>query len=177
MVGSGQDQEEYIGSQRQDQFLNLERRKDHEVSVHTTHTSRSQSQGKSYTSYKENTRSMQLEIDRLHRRLRYKQRRRTPSNSNPSSDDDKGGSSRPRSRTSPSESFSYFEDRHSKRRSKSPSRKGLSNDAMSRALNQISKSLFTRKIEGRKLPRRFTQPTFTVYNGRTDPMNHVSHFN
>ena len=48
---------------------------------------------------------------------------------------------------------------------------------MSRALNQISKSLFTRRIEGRKLPRRFTQPTFTVYNGRTDPMNHVSHFN
>ena len=177
MVGSGQDQEEYIGSQRQDQFLNLERRKDHEVSVHTTHTSRSQSQGKSYTSYEENTRSMQLEIDHLHRRLCYKQRRRTPSNSNPSSDDDKGGSYRPRSRTPPSESFSYFENRHSKRRSKSPSREGLSNDAMSRALNQISKSLFTRRIEGRKLPRQFTQPTFTMYNGKTDPMNHVSHFN
>ena len=72
MVGSRQNQEESIGSQRQDQFLNLERRKDHEVSVHTTHTSRSQSQGKSYTSYEENTRSMQLEIDRLRRRLRYK---------------------------------------------------------------------------------------------------------
>ena len=48
---------------------------------------------------------------------------------------------------------------------------------MSRALNQISKSPFTCKIEGGRLPRRFTQPTFTMYNGRTDPVEHVSHFN
>ena len=48
---------------------------------------------------------------------------------------------------------------------------------MSRALCQISKSSFTRKIEREKLPRRFTQPTFTMYNGRTDPVEHVSHFN
>ena len=48
---------------------------------------------------------------------------------------------------------------------------------MSRALNQISKSHFIRKIEGGRLPRQFTQPTFTMYNGRTDPMKHVSHFN
>ena len=33
------------------------------------------------------------------------------------------------------------------------------------------------RIEGRKLPRRFTQPTITMYNGRTDPVEHVSHFN
>ena len=48
---------------------------------------------------------------------------------------------------------------------------------MNRALNQISRSPFTRKIEGRKLPRWFTQATFTMYNGRTDPVEHVSHFN
>ncbi|XP_023886129.1 uncharacterized protein LOC111998252 [Quercus suber] len=48
---------------------------------------------------------------------------------------------------------------------------------MSRALNQISKSPFMRRIESGKLPRRFTQPTFTMYNGRTDPLEHVSHFN
>ena len=48
---------------------------------------------------------------------------------------------------------------------------------MSKALNQISRSPFTRKIEGGKLPRRFTQPTFTIYNGRTDPVEHISHFN
>ncbi|XP_075658815.1 uncharacterized protein LOC142628650 [Castanea sativa] len=44
------------------------------------------------------------------------------------------------------------------------------------ALNQISKLPFTRRIEGGRLPRRFTQPTFTMYNGRTDPVEHVSHF-
>ena len=48
---------------------------------------------------------------------------------------------------------------------------------MSRALNQISKSPFTHRIEGGRLPRRFTQPAFTMYNGQTDPMEHVSHFN
>ena len=48
---------------------------------------------------------------------------------------------------------------------------------MGRALNQISKSPFTLRIEGGKLPRRFTQPTFTMYNGRTDLVEHVSHFN
>ena len=48
---------------------------------------------------------------------------------------------------------------------------------MSKALDWISKSPFTRKIEGAKLPRRFHQPTFTMYNGRTDPVEHVSQFN
>ena len=48
---------------------------------------------------------------------------------------------------------------------------------MSKAPNQISKSPFMRKIEGAKLPWRFHQPTFTIYNGQTDPMEHVSQFN
>ena len=48
---------------------------------------------------------------------------------------------------------------------------------MSKAPNQISKSPFMRKIEGAKLPRRFHQPTFTIYNGQTDPVKHVSQFN
>ena len=48
---------------------------------------------------------------------------------------------------------------------------------MNRALNQISRSLFTRKVEGGRLPRRFTQLTFTRYNGRTDLVEHVSHLN
>ena len=152
MVGSRQDQEESIGSQRQDQFLNLKRKRDRDISVHTTHTSRIQSRGRSYISHEENTRSMQLEIDHLCRRLRRERRRRTHSGSDPSFDDDGDGSYRPRSRTPPNKSFSYDEDRHYKRRSKSPSRKGLDNDAMSRALNQISKSSFMRRIEGGKLP-------------------------
>ena len=48
---------------------------------------------------------------------------------------------------------------------------------MSKALHQILWSSFTRRIERGKLPRRFTQPTFTMYNGRTDLVEHVSHFN
>ena len=48
---------------------------------------------------------------------------------------------------------------------------------MSKALQQISKSPFVRRINKAKLPHRFSQPTFTIYNGRTDLMEHVSHFN
>ena len=48
---------------------------------------------------------------------------------------------------------------------------------MSRALNQISRSPFTCRIEKGVLPQWFTQPTFTMYNGRTNPVEHVSHFN
>jgi len=120
---------------------------------------------------------MQLEIDHLKRKLRHERRRRTPSNPDFSSDDEEDGSYRPRSRTLPSESFSYDEDSHHKRRSRSSSHKGMGNDTMSRALNQIFRLPFTRRIEGAKLPRRFTQPTFTIYNGRIDLVEHVSHFN
>ena len=101
MVRSGLDREESIGSQRQDHFLNLERRRDREVSVHTTHTGGSQSRSRSHISHENDTKSMQHEIDRLQRRLRRKRRRRTPLNSDISSDDDKDGSYRPRSRTPP----------------------------------------------------------------------------
>ncbi|XP_065620391.1 uncharacterized protein LOC136063650 [Quercus suber] len=48
---------------------------------------------------------------------------------------------------------------------------------MSKALNQISRSPFTCKIEEARLPHRFHHPMFTIYNGRTDLMEHVSHFN
>ncbi|XP_050248982.1 uncharacterized protein LOC126696254 [Quercus robur] len=48
---------------------------------------------------------------------------------------------------------------------------------MSKALNQISKSPFTRWIGEERLPQRFTQPTFTLYNNKTDLVEHVNHFN
>ena len=48
---------------------------------------------------------------------------------------------------------------------------------MSRALDQLSRSPFTRRIEEAALPRRFQQPAFTIYNGNTDPVEHVSQFN
>ena len=118
---------------------------------------------------------MQLEIDHLWRKLRCKQRRESPSSSGSSSDGD--SNYRPRSQTPPSESLSYNEERRHKRRSRSPTYKGLGNNAISKALCQISKSLFTQKIKRAKLPRQFTQPTFTMYNGRTNSVEHVSHFN
>ena len=65
---------------------------------------------------------------------------------------------------------SYDEDYHHECRNRNSSPRGRGNDAMSRAFNQISRSPFTRKIEGEKLPRQFTQPTFTIYNGWTDPV-------
>ncbi|XP_075645466.1 uncharacterized protein LOC142616515 [Castanea sativa] len=48
---------------------------------------------------------------------------------------------------------------------------------MSKALRQISKSPFVRRINRVKLPHRFTQPTFTIYNGRIGLVEPVSHFN
>ena len=63
-------------------------------------------------------------------------------------DDENDDDYKQRSRTPPSETFSHEEERHQRRR-----------------------------IEGAALPRRFQQPTFTIYNGNTDPMEHVSQFN
>ena len=48
---------------------------------------------------------------------------------------------------------------------------------MSKALDQISKSPFTRKIEGARLPQQFHQLTFNLYNGQMNPVEHVSRFN
>ena len=53
---------------------------------------------------------------------------------------------------------------------------GVGTDVMKKVLSQISKSPFTRGIEKAKLLRRFHQPTFAMYNGRTDPVEHVSQF-
>ena len=53
---------------------------------------------------------------------------------------------------------------------------GVGTNVMKKALSQISKPPFTQGIEKAKLPRRFHQPTFTMYNGRTDPVEHVSQF-
>ena len=105
------------------------------------------------------------------------QRKRSPSISDTSFNDEGNDNYRQRSRTPLSETFSYEEEHHHKRRHKSLSRKGLVNDVMSKALDRISKSPFTRKIEGAKLPRWFHQPTFTMYNGETDLVAQVSQFN
>ena len=120
---------------------------------------------------------MHKEIDHLKRSLRHERRKRAPSNPDFSSGGEEDDSYRRKSRTPPSESFLYDEDYHHKHRDRKSSSVGLGNDAVSKALNQIFKSLFTRWIEGGRLPQWFSQPTFTMYNGRTDPVKHVSHFN
>ena len=113
----------------------------------------------------------------MRRRSRRERREGTPSSSGPSFDDNSDDSYRPRSRTPPSESFSCDKDHHYRWRRESSPHQGLGNNAMGRALNQIFKSPFTRKIKGGRIPRRVTQPTFTMYNGRMDPVEHFSHFN
>ena len=85
MEGSGPNQAESMWSQRQNHFCELERRRDQEGSVHTTHTNKSQSRGKSHVSYEENARNMQKEINQLKRSLRHEQRKRAPSHSDFSS--------------------------------------------------------------------------------------------
>lgn len=50
-------------------------------------------------------------------------------------------------------------------------------DAKGKALHQISQYPFSGEIERTDLPKRFTRPNFTIYDGKTDPMEHVSHYN
>ena len=86
MIGSAPHQAESTGSQCVNHFVNLERRRDREGSVHTTQTNRSQSQGKSHLSHEQDTKALQLEIDNLKRKLRHERRKRTPFSSNFSSE-------------------------------------------------------------------------------------------
>ena len=130
--------------------------------MHTTHTSKSQSRGKSYVSHAKNERDMQREIDELNKELRRARRRHSSPNSELSSEETDDATYRRRSRTLPSETFSC--DEKFCRRCKN---EALSQDAM---------SPFTRNIKGVSLPRRFHQPTFALYNGRMDLVEHVSHF-
>ncbi|XP_065638658.1 uncharacterized protein LOC136071372 [Quercus suber] len=176
MAEPGQQPAESGASQHIDPFLNLERRQDCEGSVHTTHTERTQPRGGSHVSHAEKN-SMQTEIERLRRELRHAKRKRVASHFDDDSDDGQDITYEQRSRTPISESFSYEDEHPRKKQPQGPPHGGVDNDAMSKVLNQISRSPFTLRIEGAKLPQRFNQPTFTIYNGKTNPVEHVSHFN
>ena len=119
---------------------------------------------------------MQREINELKRQLRRAQRKQSPPSFDISSNDEEDTIYRQRSRTPPSESFSYEEEHVHKRKRRSPSRRVVGTDVVKKVLNQISKSPFTRGIEKAKLHRRFHQSMFTMYNGRTDPVEHISQF-
>nr|XP_023875908.1 uncharacterized protein LOC111988357 [Quercus suber] len=49
-------------------------------------------------------------------------------------------------------------------------------DAIFRALRQATQSPFSRDIERAPMPSRFTRPPFNSYDGKTDPVEHVSHY-
>ena len=49
-------------------------------------------------------------------------------------------------------------------------------DAMSQALRRVARSPFFEDIERTKMPRHFTRLPFIYYYGKTNPVEHVSHF-
>ena len=166
------------GSQHNYSRVHPQQRGGYEQSGQTVHSNRSQSREKGYAPHAENNRDMQHEIDELKRKLRRARRRRMSFESESSSGDSEDDTYRRRSSTPSSETFSSSQEYSNyERKGKSTSHKGLGNNAMNEALSQVAKSPFTRRIEVASLPRRFNQPTFSLYNGRTDPVEHVSHFN
>lgn len=50
-------------------------------------------------------------------------------------------------------------------------------DAVNQALQQITKSPFIAEIESSDQPYKFVQFVFVIYNGKSDLVEHVSHFN
>ena len=121
--------------------------------MHTMHTNKSQSRGKSHVSHAKNERDMQREIDELKKELRRAQRRRSSPDSELSSEETDDATYRRRSRTPPSETLSCDKEYRHRRKNKSLPYKGLVNNAMNKALSQVAKSPFMRNIEGASLPR------------------------
>ena len=169
-------QVESRGSQYGDPHRSPKWREGHEGSVRTTRTTKSHSRGKSHVSHAKRDENLQCEIADLKRELRHARRQRSPPCFEPSSEESDGVSYRRRSRTPPNETFSYEEEHRHRHRHKSPPSRSLGNDAMNKALSQISKSPFTRNIDDAVLPRRFHQPTFFLYDGQSNPVEHVSYF-
>ena len=151
---------EYVGSQRRERFVNLEWRKDCDMAnthsqrapfVHSDHTSQHHA---SHNSHDEEVYNLKRKVDRLYRHLHLKawiREKRTPTPSQSSSFED-DWNYQWRSRTPPNESFtssSHYtsEERYHHKRSRTPPRRNMGNDALGKALLQISRSPFTRSIE------------------------------
>ena len=170
-----------VNVRQQDELHNLEHQRDREDhqegSMHDVYMDGSGFQRKAHVVHEQgDERAMQREIDNLKKQLRQAKQKQYPSNSDVSSNDEEDTVYRQRSRTPPNESFSCEDEYFHQRKRRSPSHKGVGNDVMKKALSQISKSPFTQGIERVKLSRRFHQPTFAMYNGRTDPVEYVSQF-
>ena len=109
-----------------------------EGSMHTTHTSKNQSRGKSHVSHAKSERDMQCEIDELKKKSRRVWRRHSSPDSELSFEEIDDAIYRRRSRTLLSETFSGDEEYRHKRKNKSPSHKGLGNNVMNEALSQVA---------------------------------------
>lgn len=66
------------------------------------------------------------------------------------------------------------EERLKTSRRKRHRRLNVAINAMSRALQRVARLPFSEEIERTKMPRHFTCPSFTFYNGKTEPVEHVS---
>ena len=132
-----------MGSQHKNSVVNPQQMGDHEGSMHTTHTSKSQSRGKSHVSHAKNERDMQCEIDELKKELRRARRRRSSPDSELSSEEIDDATYRRRSRTPPSKTFSGDEEHRHKHKNKSQTHEGFANNVMNEALNQVARSPFT----------------------------------
>ena len=95
---------------------------------------------------------MQREIDELKKELCCARQRRLSPDFKLSFEETDDATYRRRSRTPPSETFSSDEEYRYKHKNKIPTHKGLGNNAMNEALNQVARSPFTRSIEGASLP-------------------------
>ena len=49
-------------------------------------------------------------------------------------------------------------------------------DAINRAIRMAARSPFSDEIERAPMPSKFTRPSFNSYEGKTDPVEHVSHY-
>ena len=131
---------------------------------------------------------MDLELEargRRHERNRNPQQRR-----NQGEGSSRSSTQRPRDRSRSQESHRQSrEPRHRRNRSRShgydhqgsesPEERQHHNaamDAMSRALRMAARSPFSDEIERAPMPSRFTRPPFNSYEGKTDPVEHVSHY-
>ena len=123
------------GSQHHNSVVNAQQMGNNEESMHTTHTSKSQSQGKSHVSNAKNERDMQREIDKLKKELRHAWWMHSSPDFELSSEETDDAMYRRRSKTPPNETFSGDEEYRHKRKNKSSTHKGLGNNAMNEALN------------------------------------------
>ena len=125
---------------QQDELYDLEREKDldnyQEGSLKTLHTGGSGYRRKGHVVHEQgDEKAMQREIDDLKRQLCRAQRKQSSPSSDVSSNDEEDTIYKQRSRTPPSESFSYEEEHLHKRKRRSPSCRGVGTDVMKKALS------------------------------------------